>query len=90
MLTPYPANGKSYGDTYYDPFWAIAQDLGTPVGLHVIARPNYHGSEWYKNPTFQGSPFYTLRGLRYNFFVRPLGNRLLFPDDGNCSECLKA
>jgi len=64
MLTPSPANGKSYGDTYYDPFWAIAQDLGTPVGLHVIARPNYHGSEWYKNPTFQGSPFYTLRGLR--------------------------
>ena len=25
MLTPWPANGKVYGDTYYDPFWATAQ-----------------------------------------------------------------
>jgi len=40
MLTPWPANGKAYGDTSYDPFWAVAQDLGTPVGLHVIARPS--------------------------------------------------
>ena len=38
MLTPWPANGKAYGDTYYDPFWATAQDVGLPVGLHVIAR----------------------------------------------------
>ncbi len=41
MLTPWPANGKAYGDTYYDPFWAVAQELGVPVGLHVIARPHY-------------------------------------------------
>jgi uncharacterized protein len=60
MLTPHPANGKAYGDTYYDPFWAVAQDLGLPVGLHVIARPGYYGSEWYQNPTFKGSPFYFL------------------------------
>jgi predicted TIM-barrel fold metal-dependent hydrolase len=60
MLTPHPANGKAYGDTYYDPFWAVAQDLGLPVGLHVIARPGYFGSEWYQHPTFKGSPFYFL------------------------------
>lgn len=60
MLTPYPTNRKAYGDTYYDPFWAVAQDLGIPAGLHVIARPGYHGSEWYKNTTFRGSPFYYL------------------------------
>ena len=60
MLTPHPANGKAYGDTYYDPFWAVAQDLGLPVGLHVIARPGYYGSEWYQHPTFKGSPFYFL------------------------------
>ena len=60
MLTPHPANGKAYGDTYYDPFWAVAQDLGLPVGLHVIARPGYFGSEWYNHPTFSGSPFYFL------------------------------
>lgn len=60
MLTPWPANGRAYGDTYYDPFWAVAQDYGLPVGLHVIARPNYHGSQWYQHATFQGSPFYFL------------------------------
>ena len=60
MLTPHPANGKAYGDTYYDPFWAVAQDFGLPVGLHVIARPGYFGSEWYNHPTFSGSPFYFL------------------------------
>jgi predicted TIM-barrel fold metal-dependent hydrolase len=60
MLTPYPANGKAYGDTYYDPFWAVAQDLGIPVGLHVIARPDFHGSKWYQHTTFHGSPFYFL------------------------------
>ncbi len=60
MLTPWPANNRSYGDTYYDPFWQVAQDLNIPVGLHVIARPQYHGHEWYKNPTFHGSAFYFL------------------------------
>ncbi len=60
MLTPFPANGKAYGDTHYDPFWTVAQDLGIPVGLHVIARPDFHGSQWYDHPTFHGSPFYFL------------------------------
>jgi hypothetical protein len=60
MLTPWPANGKAYGDTYYDTFSAVAQEYGLPVGLHVIARPNYHGSQWYQNPTFKGSSFYYL------------------------------
>jgi hypothetical protein len=60
MLTPWPANGKAYGDTYYDPFWVVAQEYGLPVGLHVIARPNYHGNQWYQNPTFKGSSFYYL------------------------------
>jgi len=58
MLTPWPTTGRAYGDTYYDPFWAVAQDLGIPVGLHVIARPNFHGSQWYQHPTFKGSPFF--------------------------------
>ena len=60
MMTPWPTNGKAYGDTYYDPFWATAEDLGLPVGLHVIARPDFHGSQWYDHTTFQGSPFYFL------------------------------
>ena len=31
-----------------------------PVGLHVIARPDFHGSSWYDHTTFHGSPFYFL------------------------------
>ncbi len=60
MLTPFPANGRAYGDTIYDPFWAVAQDIQMPVGLHVIARPDFHGSSWYDHTTFHGSPFYFL------------------------------
>ena len=56
MLTPYPTNKKACGDTHYDPFWAVAQDLDIPVGLHIVARPNFHGSEWYESDTFRGSP----------------------------------
>jgi predicted TIM-barrel fold metal-dependent hydrolase len=27
---------RSYGDPSYDPFWAAAQDLGTPISLHIL------------------------------------------------------
>ena len=47
MLTPHPTNNKPYGDSYYDPFWAEAQELGMPVGIHVIVRPGFLGQEWY-------------------------------------------
>lgn len=60
MMTPFPANGKAYGDTYYDPFWTVAQDLQIPVGLHVVARPDFHGSKWYDHTTFHGSAVYFL------------------------------
>ena len=56
MLTPYPTNGKAYGDTYFDPFWAEAEDMGMPVGLHVVARPGFHGSQWYDHTTFPRFP----------------------------------
>ena len=32
----WPPERRSFGDTYYDPLWAEAQDLGVPVSLHVI------------------------------------------------------
>ena len=33
----WPPQGRSFGDAYYDPLWAEAQDLGIPVSLHVIS-----------------------------------------------------
>ena len=33
----WPPQRRSFGDVYYDPLWAEAQDLGVPVSLHVIA-----------------------------------------------------
>jgi len=73
MLTPFPANGKAYGDMYYDPFWAVAQEIGIPVGLHVIARPDFHGSQWYQHPTFHGSPFYLKTAHNSDVGVRFIG-----------------
>ena len=43
-----PVNGIPYGETYYDPFWAEAQDLDLPIGIHVSSTPRYTGHELYK------------------------------------------
>jgi predicted TIM-barrel fold metal-dependent hydrolase len=43
-----PFQGRSFGHTYYDPFWAEAQALGMPVGIHLVVWADYAGSAWYK------------------------------------------
>ena len=35
MITVYPPEERSYDSPEYEPFWAAAQDLGTPVSLHI-------------------------------------------------------
>ena len=35
MISIYPPEGKGYYAPEYEPFWAAAQDLGMPVGLHL-------------------------------------------------------
>jgi predicted TIM-barrel fold metal-dependent hydrolase len=43
-----PHQGRSFGHPYYDPFWAEAQEIGIPVGIHLVVWADYMGSAWYK------------------------------------------
>ena len=47
MLLSRPPQGGSYGDPAYDPFWAAAEALNAPIGLHVWGNPKFAGSEVY-------------------------------------------
>ena len=49
FITPAPVNGIGYGDSYYDPFWATAQELEMPITLHLHLNPNYPGRYLYPN-----------------------------------------
>ena len=42
-------NGRPYGHPYFDSFWAEAQDLDMPVGIHVAGNPNFPGSHLYRS-----------------------------------------
>ena len=35
MIPILPDQDKPYSNSMYDPFWAVAQELGTPVSLHA-------------------------------------------------------
>ena len=35
MIPVYPPEGRSYNTPEYEPFWATAQDLQMPLGLHI-------------------------------------------------------
>ena len=39
MVAPYTWTRKAHGHPYYDPFWAKAQELDVPVGLHPAFEP---------------------------------------------------
>lgn len=39
FLSPYTLTNKSHAHPDYDAFWAAAQDLDVPVGLHPVAEP---------------------------------------------------
>ena len=40
-----PFNDIPFGDPYYDPFWAEAQELDMPVAFHIPGHANFMGSE---------------------------------------------
>jgi uncharacterized protein len=39
FVSPYTISNKSHAHPDYDLFWATAQDLGVPVGIHPVAEP---------------------------------------------------
>ncbi|MCH7552999.1 MAG: amidohydrolase [Chloroflexi bacterium] len=36
MIAISPEETRPYSDPYYEPFWAAAEDLGMPIGLHIL------------------------------------------------------
>ena len=58
FICPAPVNGIKYGDSYYDPFWASAQELDMPVTLHVIFNPDYIGKHLYPDYPGLGPDFF--------------------------------
>lgn len=39
MVLPFTWTRKAHGHPYYDPFWAKAEELGVPIGLHPSFEP---------------------------------------------------
>ena len=47
MVSGRPINGIPYGDPYYDPLWARAQETRIPLALHVMGYPKHLGYDMY-------------------------------------------
>ena len=47
MVSGRPINGIPYGDPYYDPLWAQAQETRIPLALHVMGYPKHLGYDMY-------------------------------------------
>ena len=48
LITVYPPAGRRYHSPEYEPFWAAAQDLEMPLGLHAAS------NRWGSGEAFQG------------------------------------
>lgn len=48
FLRPDLVDGRPIGHPDFDPFWAECQELGMPVGLHVVAREERPLAEWWR------------------------------------------
>lgn len=46
MIWGAPPADRPYGDAAYDLFWATAQDLGTPLSLHILTERKGGGSDF--------------------------------------------
>ena len=56
LIPSYPPEGRGYNTEEYEPLWAAAQDLGTPISLHVGT-----------NRPAPGQPLLTLQDVRTSF-----------------------
>jgi predicted TIM-barrel fold metal-dependent hydrolase len=84
FVVPFTVTSKAHAHPDYDPFWATAQDLGVPVGIHPTAEPpakrvyqrfkDVKWAQWFQNVLGGQGPqqaFYML--FQYGLFDR-------FPD----------
>jgi predicted TIM-barrel fold metal-dependent hydrolase len=56
MVLPFTWTGKAHGHPYYDPFWAAAQDLNIPIGLHPSFEPTQFSQHQRFDELKQGEP----------------------------------
>lgn len=49
MVSAMPPNGRQYGDPYFDPFYAEAEEVGLPVAIHPSGNRDYVGKDLYGN-----------------------------------------
>ena len=73
FIYPDAVNGIGYGDAYYDPFWATAQELEMPITLHVAFNPNYPGRYLYSN---NSDPVFFSEMLHHGDFIISLTNMM--------------
>ena len=69
FIYPAATNGIGYGNSYYDPFWATAQELEMPITLHVANNPNYAGRHLYADREDIGPLFFEEMLLHGDFIV---------------------
>ena len=69
FIYPLPVNGIAYGDPYYDPFWATAQELEMPVTLHTAHNPNYSGRHLYADRDDLGPLFFEEMLIHGDFII---------------------
>ena len=82
FVSPYTLSDKAHAHKDYDPFWAAAQDLGVPVGIHPVAEPPnrrvyqrfremYKWGEWWVDMLGGQGPQQAFLGLfQYGLFDR--------------------
>jgi predicted TIM-barrel fold metal-dependent hydrolase len=55
-----PVNGIPYGETYYDPFWAVVEEMDIPIGIHVSSTPKFVGHDLYSASFTHNGWWYSL------------------------------
>lgn len=82
FVSPYTLTDKAHAHKDHDPFWAAAQDLGVPVGIHPVAEPPnrrvyqrfremYKWGEWWVDMLGGQGPQQAFLGLfQYGLFDR--------------------
>ena len=82
FVSPYTLTDKAHGHTDHDPFWAAAQDLDVPIGIHPVAEPPnrrvyqrfremYKWGEWWVDMLGGQGPQQAFLGLfQYGLFDR--------------------
>ena len=60
LITVYPPAGRRYNSPEYEPFWAAAQDLEMPLGLHAASNRRGSGEAFQGRDGVEARPAHTV------------------------------